>query len=690
MWNESSQFPYLVPVIWQIDANVSPHVNQRANLYNVGGVPHAQWNGTKNVIGGGSGVYSAYVSQYNQLIDYPSPAEITTDFNSNNPGELTIESEVNLTDDITTTNNKIIFLLTYDYGTQQTPDYFCSVIAYEDQDFNLTSTGQTETYSHTFTIGSSYEVPQMNAVVIVQSLDTQPLIHQASITGFTGLYPSFSSNVVQGPPELQVDFTNLSLPDSIDTWEWDLDGDGTIDSYEENPTFTYGEVGTYNVSLTIYTDNDSASTSVDNYITVTQPSNVSGSLAGNWKEAHSPYQIMDNILVPADAELTIEPGVEMIFANNTEMKIKGKLTANGLVRGDEPISFTSNESWKGILFSFTDENNLIQNCIIEKATTSAIRVENSSHVHIIQNQISNNSSTSRAAGIDLLASDSIYIQKNIISNNTNTNLTAGIGCTGTTAEISNNIIVNNTGMIGAFSLKNGSDVEIINNTIANNESTYNTPYLFLIFDSNPQIRNSILISEGNLFYNSGGYPNVNYSCLSENYVGAGNINANPQFVDPSAGNGSDFNGLTADWSLASGSPAINAGDPDSIYNDTDGSRNDMGAYGGPEPYEGLQLSVNQENNVFSKLSVYPNPVKTNAEFQNIRLNLKKSARVTIELFNIKGRKVATLADEISEAGEYTFSWDMKNNDNFSQSSGIYLYRIKIDEESIFRKTLILK
>jgi hypothetical protein len=38
---------------------------------------------------------------------------------------------------------------------------------------------------------------------------------------------------------------------------------------------------------------------------------------------------------------------------------------------------------------------------------------------------------------------------------------------------------------------------------------------------------------------------------------------------------------TADLHLQTGSPAINAGDPSSTWNDTDGSRNDMGIYGGP-------------------------------------------------------------------------------------------------------------
>jgi len=687
MWNDSTQYDYLVPVIWQTDANTSPHVNQRASLYGVGGIPHAQWNGTKEIIGGGSGVYSAYVSQYNQLIDFESPAEINTQFDSNAPGELTIESEVNLTDDINTNNNKILFLITYDYGSQQTPDYFCSVIYYAEEAFELTSVGQSQIYSHTFIVDNSFDVTQMKAVVIIQSLDSPPLIHQSSITDFTGLYPNFTCDVVQGPPDLQVNFSNNSLPDSIQTWEWDLNGDGEIDSYQENPSFIYQNIGSYDVGLTISTDDDSASTYLENYITVTEPSTTSGSLAGYWKEEYSPYQVNGDILIPSGSELVIEPGVDIIFFEGTKFEVKGKLIANGISKDEDPIVFNSNEEWEGIIFNYTNQNNLIKNCIIENATISAIRIENSSNVQIIQNQISNNNSTSRAAGIDMLASDSILIQKNIISNNSNTSLTAGIGCNATTAMISNNIIVNNSGMIGAFSLKNGSDVDIINNTIVNNESTYNTPYMFLIFDSEPQIRNSILLSEGELFYNSGGYPNVNYSCLSQNYVGMGNINADPQFVDPSTGIGYEYDGLSANWDLQTSSPCINAGDPDSIYFDLDGTRNDMGAYGGPNPYQVIEQSINN-NPAVNELVIFPNPMNPFTPSQTIRLYLNKPSQLKIELFNIKGRKIRTIINEKKEAGEHNIIWNIDNGNKYL-GVGVYLYRIKANLNIIFQKTVIM-
>ena len=47
------------------------------------------------------------------------------------------------------------------------------------------------------------------------------------------------------------------------------------------------------------------------------------------------------------------------------------------------------------------------------------------------------------------------------------------------------------------------------------------------------------------------------------------LNADPAFVD------------TTDFVLGPTSPARNAGDPDPRFNDIDGTRNDMGIYGGP-------------------------------------------------------------------------------------------------------------
>ena len=52
-------------------------------------------------------------------------------------------------------------------------------------------------------------------------------------------------------------------------WEWDFQNDGTVDSTEQNPTFTYTTVGTYSVKLTVTNAGGDSSTLVADLITVT-------------------------------------------------------------------------------------------------------------------------------------------------------------------------------------------------------------------------------------------------------------------------------------------------------------------------------------------------------------------------------------------------------------------------------------
>ncbi len=59
----------------------------------------------------------------------------------------------------------------------------------------------------------------------------------------------FSAEPLTGTVPLEVQFTDASVS-NITSWEWDFESDGTIDSYEQNPLFTYPIIGTYTVSLT--------------------------------------------------------------------------------------------------------------------------------------------------------------------------------------------------------------------------------------------------------------------------------------------------------------------------------------------------------------------------------------------------------------------------------------------------------
>ena len=85
-----------------------------------------------------------------------------------------------------------------------------------------------------------------------------------------GLLANFEADVTSGEIPLVVQFTDLSIPNQnpITSWEWDFDNNGTVDSDEQNPTYTYSEAGSYTVSLAVNDGSNSDSETKVDYINV--------------------------------------------------------------------------------------------------------------------------------------------------------------------------------------------------------------------------------------------------------------------------------------------------------------------------------------------------------------------------------------------------------------------------------------
>lgn len=79
---------------------------------------------------------------------------------------------------------------------------------------------------------------------------------------------------------------------------------------------------------------------------------------------------------------------------------------------------------------------------------------------------------------------------------------------------------------------------------------------------------------------------------------------------------------------------------------------------------------------------YPNPFNPST---TIEFSLPEKAHVTLEIYNLLGQKVATLADGEYAAGVHSAVWHAEN-----ASSGIYFYRLNAGAEVITRKMALLK
>lgn len=111
--------------------------------------------------------------------------------------------------------------------------------------------------------------------------------------------------------------------------------------------------------------------------------------------------------------------------------------------------------------------------------------------------------------------------------------------------------------------------------------------------------------------------------------------------------------------------------------------------------EGIPTSVREQPTVqstllpeqFSLEQNYPNPFNPTT---SIVYSLANSGSVKLEVFNIIGQKVATVVDEVQNAGIWTVRWSGSDATGKLVSSGIYLYRLTTGSFVSTKKMMFIK
>jgi hypothetical protein len=106
------------------------------------------------------------------------------------------------------------------------------------------------------------------------------------------------------------------------------------------------------------------------------------------------------------------------------------------------------------------------------------------------------------------------------------------------------------------------------------------------------------------------------------------------------------------------------------------------------------VEVENENNYliptkFKLFQNYPNPFNPSTI---ISYQLPVSSDVTLKIYDILGNEIATLVDEFKPAGIYNVQFTMNNLPASSQglSSGIYFYRLQVEDFIQSKKMILLK
>ena len=91
--------------------------------------------------------------------------------------------------------------------------------------------------------------------------------------------------------------------------------------------------------------------------------------------------------------------------------------------------------------------------------------------------------------------------------------------------------------------------------------------------------------------------------------------------------------------------------------------------------------------IFQLSQNYPNPFNP---VTKITYSVDKRSHITLAIYDMLGRKISTLVDEIKQTGHYNVLWNGETDAGLPAASGVYIYRIQNGEGLDAKKMILLK
>ena len=298
------------------------------------------------------------------------------------------------------------------------------------------------------------------------------------------------------------------------------------------------------------------------------------------------------------------------------------------------------------------------------------------------NVIISDNSAYQGGGMYLLSSSPTFTNV-IISDNSATHGGAMYISSSTTPTFTNVTISDNLAPYGGGMYLLSSNPTFTNVTFSGNSATYGGGIFFLfnihsdLDGSSPTLTNSILWGNSPEeiyfweFESAGHSITISYSDIQGGeagivandgtvYWGEGNIDSDPLFCETQNG----------DFTLASNSPCVGTGQ----------SGANMGALG-----VGCDKPLSIVDNIIPNtytLSSYPNPFNPTT---TITFTIPKFGLTTITAYDITGRQLETLINEVLNMGNYSINWNAS-----SYPRGVYLIRMDSGDFTQTQKVLLVK
>lgn len=200
-------------------------------------------------------------------------------------------------------------------------------------------------------------------------------------------------------------------------------------------------------------------------------------------------------------------------------------------------------------------------------------------------------------------------------------------------------------------------------------------------------------------FDIGSVPTISYSLIESSGGSGGGWDAG---LGTDGGNNIDADAMfkgaswpSAPFSVWSSSSAVDAGNdgavPVGVTTDIDGNPRivgtvDMGAYEHQGPPTGID-DEGEGSMPTALRSVYPNPFNP---MVTVEFDVVRQQHVEMTIYDLRGKRVRTLVNEVREPGAHRLIWDGRDNGGSRVATGVYFLRFRSDGNTTYRKLVMLK
>jgi hypothetical protein len=312
--------------------------------------------------------------------------------------------------------------------------------------------------------------------------------------------------------------------------------------------------------------------------------------------------------------------------------------------------------------SYTGNNNIVSNNAIDASsggTGGGLYVTGAS-VSITGSDYVANSADFAAGGMHIDNAASPIVTQTLIAESSATTLATAMYLTAcTNATISQSTIANNT---GAFAGGNGIYLGSGAAAFSNNIFAFNGGGGTSLGDGVACLGGASATFSCNLAF---GNTAANYTGCPDPTGSDGNVALDPLFCDTVAG----------DYRIGTGSAAAAAQSGCGDMGSEDVGCDGTSVENNPSSYR-LVLSQN-----------FPNPFNPST---TIQFTLPVAGRARIDIFDLRGRLVRRLLDEVLEPGPHTRAWNGRNDDGRRVASATYFYELRVGEHRAVGKMGLVK